>query len=138
MYQHVFPQRFPDPDHPSKNGPRVFLFIKYSLEITSEMGNWVEVWFPYSDGDGCHSIIHNATLNISEPLDQPRQACLYIQSPDENTRVLVHKFDPTDDQDQMVAKPFIVPHQSRGVLCLNSVETGTVVIAQYMLERFIW
>jgi hypothetical protein len=116
---------------------RKFGFICYEHTVTAEQEGEFEWWFPYSDGSGNHTFIHSATLTFDKVVLHPSQITLFLQSPDEQCRVVIHKFEAFDLTPQRVThEAWIVPNMSRGVLRVDRAQEGMNIHAAYIVERF--
>jgi hypothetical protein len=136
MQYRVEPLRDTDPHISlSKEDARQFIFVHYEHTITAlEASDGLEWWFPISDGDGYHTIIRNASLKHKLNITGPgSELVLYVQSPDEQTRLLIHDFGNLAGEEPVAE--FIVPHGARGILRIIGGKEGDLFRASYLVER---
>lgn len=133
---HVEDQRETDP-HLVTGPPfdvRSYLFVDYTYgPITAqEEDEGLEWWFPMANGDGRHARVHHATLVMPDGADG---ITLYLQSPDEESRVLIYKFNPLLLVEHVVDCPFHTPVGSRGIIVFDKPDKDQTFGASYLVER---
>lgn len=132
---HVEPQRESDIISLPRTRDRRFIFVTYEYgPITQEEEDLgLEWWFPKSNGNGYHSIIHFATLYMPDGADRIR---LWLQCEEGDNRALVHEFYPLRDVEAVLpGVGYVVPHGCRGVLTFDRPDKDQVFKATYLVER---
>jgi hypothetical protein len=100
----------------------------------SDASDGFEWWFPYSNGLGYRSVIHNATLVHGTNVLGNGHIYLFLLSPDESSRNLVHEFRRSAGIER-TSEEFTVPRNARGVLEIAGAIAGDEFIARYLVER---
>lgn len=135
MNKYVEEQR---PDHLvrlSRDNDTAYTFAEYTHEVNaSDASDGFEWWFPYSNGLGYRSIIHNATLVHGVNVLGNGHIRLCLLAPNEETKNLIHEFKKQAGIERVNGE-FVVPHLSRGVLWIEGAIEGDVFKACYLVER---
>lgn len=135
MNKYVEEQR---PDHLvrlSRSEDTNYTFAEYDHEVSvSDASDGFEWWFPYANGLGYRSVIHNATLSHNTNVLGFGHVRLCLQSPDEQTRTMVHEFTKFAGMER-VTHEYVVPRGARGILTIEGAVALDIFKARYLVER---